>query len=249
MAFNTKETFAVISDVHANRQALDAVLETMDKLAIKQLVCLGDSVGYGGEPAQCLERLREISSVMIQGNHDLAAAMPAASANFNSYAKSSAEITASLLSGQDKEYLLSLESIEKHDEICLVHGAISEPEKYIKDAYSADAELRLLPSKGARLLLCGHTHVPAAAELGGFNEVKCRGSRLSIRIPNEPFVINPGSVGQPRDGDRRASFCIVYPENGEIEFRRVEYDIDSAAKTILERGLPEILANRLFYAQ
>ncbi len=224
---------AVISDIHSNTDALNAVvsdLGTYDKL-----LCLGDIVGYGAEPNEIVAMIKDLEpDLVICGNHDYASATGDVS-GFSSHAAQAALWTKKVLKPENREFLRKLSMTEalKVDGVNIVayHGSPREPlMEYIYPGLPESLLLSLLDIAGGDLLLMGHTHFPM--------HYKFRSGA----------IMNPGSVGQPRDHDPRASYAIIDINEGQVNFtnRRVEYDVESAATKIRHMGLPPFLADRLF---
>ena len=238
--------YLILSDIHANIDALDAVLEAASA-EWDQVIVLGDLVGYGAEPNQVIERVRELEpTVVIRGNHDKASCGLDDGENFNQIARFAALWTQQQLTPEHRQYLRDLRQgpaeIDERVEIC--HGAPFDEDHYIFDAVDAQ---RALEAAQRPVCLFGHTHLPVI--------FTANGPQLSADLPDddaqilrfEPgalYLVNPGSVGQPRDGDPRAAFG-VYQSDGAIVFRRVEYDVAQAQRRITAAGLPQTLANRL----
>jgi len=238
--------YLILSDIHANLDALEAVLAAAEKQWDRVLV-LGDLVGYGAGPNQVIDRVRALDpAAVIRGNHDKAACGLDDGENFNQVARYAAAWTLQQLTPANREYLRALPQgptiIDDRLEIC--HGAPFDEDHYIFDAGDAH---HALEASERDICLFGHTHLPVI-----FAAV---GSQLGAEIPDDDlqritldkgtrYLINPGSVGQPRDGDARAAFAFYDPA-GTIDFRRVEYDIASAQRQISAAGLPQSLANRL----
>jgi predicted phosphodiesterase len=224
----------VVSDVHSNLTALERVIE--DAGGFDVVVCAGDIVGYGPDPGDCVERLKGLDVRSVTGNHDLGVtAGERPTSHFNVHAAAAIEINRRLLNGAQ---LIWLEGLPKGLDLdidgvkaSIFHGSPDRPIwEYV---FPSEAELRageFFEAIGADLIILGHTHVPFVHRLDG-------------RV-----LMNPGSVGQPRDGDPRASYMLVDVADGVIEvaYRRVEYDIESVASRITRLGIPEILAVRLF---
>ncbi len=221
--------YAVISDIHSNLEAFLSVLSEIDAIGPEAIICLGDIVGYGADPNACTDIIRERNIPSVMGNHDAAASGVTETYNFNSAAREAALWTREELTKENRSFLATLPERIETEHFMAVHGAISDPDKYILDYRDAEPEFGLM----GRHALCffGHTHVPA--------------QHKSPAGP-ERRLVNPGSVGQPRDGDPRAAYIIYDTESG-IEFRRAEYDIPSAQKKIIENGLDKRLAERLSY--
>jgi predicted phosphodiesterase len=244
--------YALIADIHSNLDALKAVLDEVERLKCGTIICLGDIVGYGAEPNECVQLLREKSVTSVNGNHDKAACGIREPYNFNPTAREAALWTRDVLTEENRGYLKNLPEKVDYGDFIAVHGAVSDPDKYILSVYEAESEFELFG--GAALCFFGHTHVRAvyafrdgsACEAAG---VKVKPDKNALRLDMDKdtkYLINPGSVGQPRDRDPRASY-LVYERGSGVEFRRVEYDIESAQNKILEAGLSKALAQRLKY--
>jgi diadenosine tetraphosphatase ApaH/serine/threonine PP2A family protein phosphatase len=233
---------AFVSDVHANWQALEAVLADLDASgAIDDVVCLGDVVGYGGEPLRCLDRIRAGGWLTLTGNHDRACTDASTLGWFNEDAASAIRWTLPQL---DEDRLAWLRDLPERAELGgarLVHASLRDPiHEYVLDAWTAAANLELL---GDRLCFHGHTHVPGVfhVERGRVD----RDYRLGIVELPRPALVNPGSVGQPRDHLADASYGIWDADLDTFEFRRVPYDREAAKQAIRQARLPERFAVRL----
>ncbi len=234
----------ILSDVHANEEALCAVLEDARRRGLDELVCLGDCVGYGAAPVECLELLAESCSVVIAGNHDHAACGLISDENFNQAARASLAFTRERLSSNHQSLLRQLPLKVEHDSgLLLVHASpyLSEQFPYIMDAEDAEVVFRSLEFKAA---VHGHSHVAVSFRWQDDHAVASLNPRVEVGMPGS-YLINVGSVGQPRDRDQRASYA-VYDTDTEILHRhRVEYDCELASRRIREAGLPDFLARRL----
>jgi diadenosine tetraphosphatase ApaH/serine/threonine PP2A family protein phosphatase len=240
--------YLVLSDIHANLDALDAVLSSVEGQWDRLLV-LGDLVGYGGEPNGVIERIRTLDPlVVIRGNHDKAACGIDDASNFNQIAKYAALWTGEVLTADNREYLRALPSgpvmIDERVEIC--HGSPFDEDHYIFDGDDAE---RAVEASERQLCLFGHTHLPVVFKTYGygFDGFVPEGD-APVRIALESglrYLVNPGSVGQPRDGDARAAFALYWPDIFTLELRRVPYAVDAAQRRIITAGLPASLASRL----
>lgn len=243
----------VLSDIHANRTALDAALEAV-RGRWDRVICLGDVVGYGPDPNEVVDRMRELGGVTIRGNHDKAGCGLEDPADFNPVARSAALWTREQLRPENREYLqkLPIGPLEV-DGISVVHGAFHDEDEYVfAPAQAIDG---LLDSPSA-VTFFGHTHMQ-----GGFllrdNEVTAIHLRAApgqqfatLKIEDGThYLLNPGSVGQPRDGDARAAFAISDLDHHAVEFWRVPYDVESVQKRMLDAGLPEPLVLRLAFGR
>jgi predicted phosphodiesterase len=241
--------YLILSDIHANIDALDAVLDAAPAGSWDRAIVLGDLVGYGAEPAAVIERVRSLNPLAtIRGNHDKAACGIEDGSSFNYVARLAAQWTFDALSLEHRGYLRALPqgptSIDDAIEIC--HGAPFDEDHYIFDA---DDATRALDSTTRPLCLFGHTHLPVVFRRNPriFDGLVPDGPNESI-VEIEPglnYLINVGSVGQPRDGDPRAAFGIYDSAAPSVLIRRVEYPVQMAQRRILDAGLPASLANRL----
>lgn len=219
---------AVISDVHSNLQALEEVKRRIDREGVDCVLSAGDAVGYGADPNRCCAILRRWAGQSVLGNHDLATLRRDPS-GMNPYASKAALWTAGHIDEDSRRYLESLKE-SAHSEangrtVEARHGSLRNIWEYV---YETDLSEGLLRQSGAEVLILGHTHVPYARRYAS------------------GLIVNPGSVGQPRDGDSRACFGILRTHPLSFEISRVDYDIDGASEAILKAGLPEFLAERLF---
>jgi predicted phosphodiesterase len=233
---------AIISDIHSNLEALKSVFQEIDRLGVDRTVCLGDIVGYGANPNECVEIIRERKIESIMGNHDVVACGKKEPFDFNSIAKEAALWTRAVLTAENREFLSNLPETRGIDGFLIVHGAISDPDLYVFSAYDAFSEFKLM--KKWNICFFGHTHMRTYyVFLGG--DVRCL-SNYEFKIePEAKYLINPGSVGQPRDRDPRSSFLIYDSEEAVVRFIRRKYDVESAKKKIIESGLDRRLADRL----
>lgn len=233
---------AVLSDIHANVPALEAVLA--DAGDVDAVWHLGDVVGYGPDPDGVVERLRAAGAIGVRGNHDAAACGGDEIEWFNPEARRAMEWTRGAISEATVEWLRSLPERRVERGCELVHGSHREPLwEYVTSVAIARPNLAALP---APIGLHGHTHVPIAwlEEDGRIEPVRGRpDGRLSLR--GRRALVNPGSVGQPRDGDPDASYLLLDPDAGEVTWRRVAYDVEAVQRAIREAGLPSSLAARL----
>jgi diadenosine tetraphosphatase ApaH/serine/threonine PP2A family protein phosphatase len=240
--------YLIIADVHANLEALDAVLSAADGRWDRALV-LGDLVGYGASPNEVIERLRALDPVAtIRGNHDKAACGLEDGSNFNHVARVAATWTYDMLTPEHRTYLRELpagpRAIDDHVEIC--HGAPFDEDHYIFDA---DDALRGLATSTRQLCLFGHTHLPVVFHyenetFDGFVPEGDQPTTLTLEAKAR-YLINVGSVGQPRDGDPRAGYGIYDADELTISMYRLAYPVDGAQRRIMAAGLPASLANRL----
>jgi diadenosine tetraphosphatase ApaH/serine/threonine PP2A family protein phosphatase len=241
--------YAIIADIHANLTAFMAVLVDIEqKGEVEELWCLGDIIGYGPDPHQCIELLRKAQHVCVAGNHDLAAIGEIDTTDFNPDAAAACEWTARQITAPDRVYIKSLPLTVEREDFTLVHGSPRQPIwEYVLSISTAKENFNYFKSKYC--LVC-HTHVPAIFRLNKKND-SCSFSQFSpdeeIALGEERLIINPGAVGQPRDGDPRASYAIYDSEAKTISLHRVPYDIAATQARMVEKRLPMRLVARLNY--
>jgi predicted phosphodiesterase len=239
---------AVISDIHANLHALEAVLEAIDADHPDELWCLGDLVGYGPEPNQCCAAVAARAAICLAGNHDLAVLGELSVGVFVGEAAAAARWTAGVLDEDSRRYLASLSPQLRRADVELYHGSPRDPVwDYV---LSEDAVVDSFALTTAPLVLVGHSHVPLALVLGSEGiggGLAAAGTEVSLEGGRS--LLNPGSVGQPRDGDARAAWLLLDLETGQAWFRRTEYEIERTQEEIVARGLPRSLAARLAEGQ
>jgi diadenosine tetraphosphatase ApaH/serine/threonine PP2A family protein phosphatase len=239
--------YLILADIHANLDALETVLDaagTWDHVLV-----LGDLVGYGAAPNEVIDRVRALNPLaIIRGNHDKAACGLEDGSNFNHIARLAASWTYETLTTENRQYLRELpvgpEAIDDHVEIC--HGSPFDEDYYIFDA---DDAIRAMASTTRPLCLFGHTHLPVVFRyqnelFDGFVPEPDDDTTIELR-PDTRYLINPGSVGQPRDGDPRAAFGVYESNPPKLVLRRITYPYDAAQRRISSAGLPASLANRL----
>lgn len=241
---------AILSDIHGNLEALDEVLQ--DVGIVDAIWCLGDLVGYGPDPAACIGRARDGKFLCIAGNHDLAAAGEMDSSEaFNVEADTAVQWTTQQLNRLDRAFLASLPTEEQHGDFTLVHGSPLDPVwEYLTNVRLAQLNFAYFAS---RYCLVGHTHVPLVFRQP-FPEAPAQAYETIVPQPDEPLhlderrlIINPGAVGQPRDGHPEAAYMLLDMDAATITLRRVAYPVERVQQKMLRAGLPERLARRLAY--
>lgn len=234
---------AVMADVHSNLEALEAVLRDIEKKKIPDMIFLGDAVGYGPDPNKCLEILRDACSVLIAGNHDRAAISPDGLEYFNEYAKTAVLWTREELSEENRAFVeaLPLTAEIKDDGVLLVHSTPKEPEAwhYLLTLWDAEISFSYF---NQRICMLGHSHQPFIIERLQSGEMVTQSKEVSLGI-SERYILNAGSVGQPRDRDPRACYMMIDGE--KVEFVRIAYDIEKTQKKMYDSGLPLPLIERL----
>jgi len=221
---------AIIADIHSNLEALQAVLKEIKKLKIKEIYCAGDIVGYGANPNECIELVKKYKIKSVIGNHDLCALNFEGFDWFNSNAQHAIEWTNENLSEKNKDFLLKLPLTLKEENMLMVHGSVENPLYDYVYYYTSDSYFKNIfdSNKKIKILIMGHTHLPF------------------IKKFKEGTVINPGSIGQPRDGNNKASFCVLNSKISRAKIIRISYDVEKTAHKILHFGLPEFFAERLY---
>jgi diadenosine tetraphosphatase ApaH/serine/threonine PP2A family protein phosphatase len=235
---------AVVSDIHSNLHALEAVLAAIDAEAPDELWCLGDLVGYGPRPNECCAAVAERADVCLAGNHDLAVRGTIDLEEFGGEAAVAAKWTRDVLAPEAQELLDTLEPTGSAHGVVLYHGSARDPiwECILTDA-SAVATLELA---AAPLVLVGHSHVALQiVDTGDEIEGAVAPAGTEVSVDGLRVLLNPGSVGQPRDGDPRAAFLLLDLDARRATFHRAEYDVGLTQREIRAAGLPELLAARL----
>lgn len=236
----------VISDLHSNLPALRAVFASVQRKKIAATICLGDVVGYGAQPNQVVELLRRRrgEKLFIRGNHDRAASLPGDPLGFNQPAKEAILWTRSRLTPANRTFIRSMpQGPTRFGEVLLCHGAPGDEDEYL---FSEAAARAAFEASTEPLILFGHTHLPTVFRLdprGKLHGEIIAGEATITLESGSRYLVNPGSVGQPRDRDTRAAFAIL--DGNRITFKRAKYPVDVAARTIRAAGLPSILADRL----
>lgn len=236
--------YAVISDIHSNLEAFKAALDVLGGERIDSYLFVGDVIGYGADPKECIKLLRSLNpSIAIAGNHEWGVLEKMDISYFNESAQDTILWTRKILDKDEIEYLRSFSLIYEDEKMTLVHGTLNMPDEFyyifdVEDAYVTISQMK------NTLCFVGHSHVPGifASNDGKVEYLESTNIRID---PERRYVINVGSIGQPRDGDPRASFAIYDDEENTLEIRRAEYDVKKAQEKILNAGLPPKLAYRL----
>jgi len=263
----------IISDIHSNLSALETIVITLRRRGVKEYLCLGDIVGYGPEPNECLEFIQELPLLaIVAGNHDRAAIFPEEAENFSPDARQAIFWTGRELTPQNKEFLQQLKPVITWENFTLVHGS-PRPNWYYRQYLHTKEELAsVINDFFTPVCLFGHTHIQTL--FWGRHNLDDKSRMFSSKITNNDgsenihpgqiyslniqshlpeapikYIINPGSVGQPRDNNPQAAAAIFYPENPAIEFIRLDYDIATTQRLIGQKRLPGLLANRLNFGQ
>jgi len=238
----------VVSDIHANLEALRAVMTRVRRKKYEVVLCLGDFVGYGAQPNHVLDAMRTLRGrkVYIRGNHDRVAAGLDDAEGFNNAAKAAALWTRDRLSAPNRRFLRDLTvGPVIHRGVMICHGSPYDEDEYVFNVHHAAQILALFE---APFILFGHTHLPAVFSIDEERNVRGFAVRDEATVKLEPgrrYLINPGSVGQPRDRNPAASCIILDTDKRTVQFLRIEYDLRKTQETIVKAGLPQILASRL----
>ena len=235
----------IVSDIHSNLEAFEAVLEDAESAGgYDEVWSLGDLVGYGPDPGECMALLCSQNQISIVGNHDLAAIGAINAENFNSQARLAAQWTATQLSTEHVQFLTSLPQVTTQGQWTMVHGSLRMPViEYLLSPESAAATFQLLET---RFCLVGHSHIPfICREIDAGCDFEEFPEGLAVPLGEERLIVNPGGVGQPRDHDPRPSYAIFDDDEGTVQRRRVRYDIEVTQAKMRRVGLPEPLIRRL----
>ena len=235
--------YAIISDIHANIEALDAVFKNIDDSGAECVVCLGDVVGYNATPNECVEKIAERGIQTILGNHDAVGCGIEEPWGFNPVALTAAVWTREQLSEESLEWLRGLPDALNYGPFVAAHGAPKNHNTYVFAWEDILPHVYFMDEQNCNICFVGHTHTPAVFSTDGSFAL---GKEKRVTLEQDRiYFINPGSVGQPRDDDKRAAYGLLDTETMTFELKRVEYDVDRAAKRVREAQLPRFLAERL----
>jgi predicted phosphodiesterase len=244
--------FAIIADIHGNIDALDVVLADIKEQRCTHYACVGDVVGYGARPKECLKIVRDMGMPCVKGNHDEYCSQEEDLDGFNPHAEEAVKWTRTQLSEEERKWLRELKYYRLVTNFSMVHATLDGPERwgYVFTKLEAAASF---PYQNTAVCFFGHTHVPLAfiRENNPAGQPVIKGGTYSkFKVdPNKKYFVNVGSVGQPRDRNPKAAYVVYDVDNATIELRRLDYDIAAAQKKILDAGLPPRLAERLAYGQ
>jgi predicted phosphodiesterase len=239
--------YAILSDIHSNLDALSVVLDHTRQQQCTHYVCLGDVVGYGPNPIDCLNIIRELNCPTVMGNHDEYCATALDLTGFNPMAAEAIKWTREQLSEPDKEWLRALKYVRNVEAFTIVHATLDLPEKwaYVFDRLAAQASFNY---QHTAVCFNGHTHVPIAFVRGPAGIQGGMYSKIKIEVGRKYFI-NVGSIGQPRDRNPKAAYATFDLLNNIIELHRLDYDIPLTQKKIRAAGLPESLAERIAHGR
>jgi predicted phosphodiesterase len=233
---------AILSDIHANLEALEGVLADARAQACTEFVCLGDIVGYNANPGECVEIIRDLACPVVKGNHDEQASIISSTEGFNELAEEAIDWTRAQLSAEDKTWLSDLRLTRQVHDFTIVHATLDTPGQwgYVFNDLDAVASFTY---QHTSLCFFGHTHWPTAFVRD--DSVRRITVGQVVLSAGKKYFINPGSIGQPRDRDWRAAYCILHTDRLVVEERRVKYDLAAAQRKVREAGLSDRLADRL----
>ncbi len=235
--------YIILSDIHSNLQAFEAAIKSFPKEKGIPIISAGDVVGYGANPNECIEMVQSLKAVNILGNHDAAVIDRTDISYFNAHARDAVLWTKENIGQSALDYLQGLPLVLEEKLFTVVHGTLHDPEEfnYMMDWTDAMRTLEILKTN---ICFVGHSHVPDVFISAGGKLFRSHEKKVKIEDGSR-YIINVGSIGQPRDNDSRACYCVYDSEKKEVEFHRVEYDVRSAHDSIIEAGLPVMLAERI----
>lgn len=241
---------AIVSDIHSNIEAFQECLKRVDEVGVEEIVSLGDIVGYNANPNECLDIIRERNVLSIMGNHDVCAAGLREPIDFNPIARDAILWTRRVLTAENNHFLTVLPDARRvQDRFLMVHGAVTHRDNYIFNEFDARESFELMQEKhpGVNVCFFGHTHRGILYRLiDGRIEAYEESEEVDVQLDNASlWLVNPGSVGQPRDGDPRASFVTYDDAKKIVSYHRVDYDVPKSSRKVVNAGLPPQLGQRL----
>jgi predicted phosphodiesterase len=236
--------YALISDIHGNLEALEAVLEDIAQEKPDKIMCLGDVIGYGSDPNTCLDLVNKYCDIILIGNHEYTALGLTSTENYNEAAKEASEWTTAQLSDREISTISNFKMTHSEDNILFVHASPFEPEKW-HYIIAPNAALEGFDNFDEKLCFFGHTHLPQIFIEQPNGLPRCQAGHDFLPNENVRYLINTGSVGQPRDLDSRSCYLIFDTEEYEVIYRRVKYDINKTQSKMAAANMPELLITRL----
>jgi predicted phosphodiesterase len=238
--------YAILADIHANLEAFQTVMEDTRQQKCTHYACLGDVVGYGANPKECLDMVRGMNIPVVKGNHDEYCSTDDHLEGFNPHAAEAVIWTRNQLTAEERTWLRELKYSRMVGNFTIVHATLDAPQRwgYVFDKLAAAASF---PYQNTQICFFGHTHVPVAF----MRDTAVRGGTYSkFKVdPSKKYFVNVGAVGQPRDNNPRAGYVVYDSDAGTIELRRLDYDIATTQQKIRDAGLPERLAERLEFGR
>jgi predicted phosphodiesterase len=240
--------YGIFSDIHANLEALEAAMSAFKREAIDRYFCAGDLVGYGANPKECIEKVESFTGAVVAGNHDWASIGLFSENYFNANAKDAIFWTRKNLDDESRYFLGSLKLVYKNEDFTLVHGTLDNPGAfdYMADSYTAGETFRVMETD---ICFIGHTHVAGIFTKGQDERIYYQEQESVYIKENDKYIVNLGSIGQPRDGDPRACYCTYDTDKKEVRIKRADYDTQAARRKIISAGLPQFLGDRLLIGQ
>lgn len=235
----------IISDIHSNLEALESVIEELKGL--DKIICLGDIVGYGPDPEKCIEIIREVADVVLAGNHDWGVCGKTDIKNFNNIAKEAIIWTSEKLGNIEKNYLSTLPLIHKEEDFIFSHSNFSNPDEWDYIIFKEDASREFFHFQ-EKIGFVGHSHITVTFIKYQDNIIDSYSKLIDIKM-DAKFIVNPGSIGQPRDGFKESSYLILDTDENSVRIKRKMYNIEKTYDKIIQKGLPRILGERLFYGK
>lgn len=236
--------YGIFADIHSNLEALEAVIEAYKKESIDRYFCAGDIVGYAANPGECIEKVSSLAGIAIAGNHDWAAVDLFPDDYFNPAARQALAWTRGNLGDRGRSFLKALKLTYSNNGLVMAHGTLEKPQdfNYISDGYMAEKAFRLME---VDICFVAHTHVPGIyIKDSGKILSYTQDNQVDIRIENK-YIVNVGSVGQPRDGNPDSAYCIYDSVKRKVQIKRVSYNTEITRKKIIDAGLPKFLGDRL----
>ncbi|MDP2940943.1 MAG: metallophosphoesterase family protein [Candidatus Omnitrophota bacterium] len=236
--------YAILGDIHSNLEALTAVMRSLAGERIDRYFSVGDLVGYAANPKECIRIFRGAGGISVAGNHDWASVNLFGLENFKQEAQEALNWTMRNLTEEEKDFLTGLKLVFKNDDFTLAHGSLNNPRdfNYLSDGYAAEETFRLMESG---ICFVGHTHIAGIFIKSGGERIVFRSDELNDIMPGNKYIVNVGSVGQPRDSNIKAAYCIFDSAAKQIQIKRVDYDVDTARGKIIDNGLPKFFGERL----
>ncbi|RKY42655.1 MAG: metallophosphoesterase [Candidatus Makaraimicrobium thalassicum] len=240
-------TYIILSDIHGNLQAFESVISSFPKTDNSRIVCAGDVVGYGADPNECIELIMSLGAENVLGNHDAAVIDKTDISYFNENARKAVLWTRERLDRAGRDYLNGLPLVRENPSFTVVHGTLHDPAEFIYMQSGTEA-MRTFEILNTKICFVGHSHVPGVFVYRDSGLYQSFERKISLE-DGARYIVNVGSVGQPRDNDNRACYCVYDSSSGEIEFHRIKYDVISARERIISAGLPGALGDRLLFGR
>lgn len=236
--------YIIIADIHSNLEALKSSIKSFPSRVNSKVISVGDVVGYGASPNECVDAALSLKAEGVLGNHDGASTGRTDFSNFNSHAKEAVIWTSENLTPKSRDYLNALPLTYEEDDFTVVHGTLHDAEEFNYMITATDA-LKTFSVLKKKICFVGHSHIPGVFMLKEGRLYQSYESEIELE-PKARYIVNAGSVGQPRDGDPRACYAVYDTDEKKIKFYRVEYDIKTAHDKIIKASLPQVLADRLW---